>query len=55
MNGIYYASINTSSIPPDDYLLHSEVTFNKIGNFNLFERKKEEDLVFRIPVNYSSI
>lgn len=52
-HGIYYVSINTSAIPPDDYLLHSEVTFNKIGNFSLFERKKEDDLVFRIPVNYS--
>lgn len=51
-NGIYYLSINTSNIPPDDYLLHSEVTFNKIGNFSLFERKKQDDLSFRLPAKY---
>jgi|GEM_PF-1812475 len=54
-NEIYYLSINTTSLPPDDYLIHAESTFNVNENFDIFERKKQDDLTFRISAKNSSV
>ena len=48
-DGIYYLFINTSNLPPDNYLLNAEVKYNVIENFDLFEATKRDNKLFYLP------
>ncbi|MBN1762141.1 MAG: hypothetical protein JW878_03540 [Methanomicrobia archaeon] len=53
-DGIYYLSINTSSLVPNYYLLKSEVTYNDFRNFALLRAtKRDHKLFYLAPKNIS--